>query len=66
MEYLNEVTISFIIASMCKFKDPKLTRDYKEMCIEEMINCAANEKAKYTRKSLELCFEEKLDRGILK
>ena len=29
----------FIIASFCGFKDPKISREQKESCMEYMVNC---------------------------
>lgn len=29
-----------IIVSFCSFKDPKVSRDYKESCMEQVLNCS--------------------------
>lgn len=31
---------TFIVAAFCSFKDPKVSKEYKERCMEHLINCS--------------------------
>ena len=47
-----------IIAAVCMFSDPKVSKDYKIMCMEEIVNCAVDKNAEVSEKKLQECIKE--------
>jgi hypothetical protein len=49
--------LTFVIATFCEFKNPQVPRDYKEACMEHMVNCAIVEDGKTSNELVDKCRE---------
>jgi len=47
-----------IIAAVCMFSDPKVSKEYKMDCMEKIINCSVDKNAEVTEKRLQECIKE--------
>lgn len=54
---ISMTTLTFIIASFCQFKDPSVPRDYKESCMEFIVNCAIVKDGQSSNKIVDECRE---------
>lgn len=43
------------IALICKFSDPKISREKKEICMEKIVNCAIGRGGETNFEKLEKC-----------
>lgn len=50
-------TLVFIIGAFCAFKDPKISKEYKESCASFMANCCIVEDGKSSNKQVDMCRE---------
>lgn len=50
--------LTFVIAAFCGIKDPNVSREKKEDCINYMSNCAIIQDGKTTEKRVTYCKEK--------
>lgn len=50
--------ITFVIATFCGFKDPNISRNYKEICMEKMVNCVIIQDGYSTNAVVDQCRED--------
>lgn len=55
--------LTFVIASFCEFKNPKVPQDYKEACMHYMVNCSIVEDGKTSNKLVDQCKEKWVEKG---
>lgn len=47
-----------IIAAACMFSDPKVPKEYKILCLENLVNCSVDKNAEVSEKKLQECIKE--------
>lgn len=47
-----------IIAAVCMFSNPKVSKEYKLDCIDFIVNCSVDKNAEVSEKKLQECIKE--------